>query len=322
MSDKPNEAEIEEFKKKAAALGFTVSNKDAKADKGKAPQHAAADDEDDPDSDEWFNPLRGSGFFHKQTLSFTKTYGDSLSNRMMVREFSNIKVDGAVIVTGFPSTSLASILTAGYLREQLKLPLVGVISSHAFAPRCIIERGLPSHSVRIFGDERLVVVLCEFKIPEAALIHTLTEALLDFASRHNSPIIVTVEGMPASDKKDPKLHFISTDKSLSETLIADGHKALEEAVVGGVTGAILSEGALSQSTGVASLLTPTSSSLPEAETAVTVVKVVVKYLSSLGHKVDVDTAPLESKAEELNKTIQHLLSSEKENTHASSAMYS
>jgi len=301
--------DLEAFKKKAASLGFTVV---PQKDKSK----------DDDDDDEWFNPLRGSGFFHKRTIGFSKTFGDSLANQMVLREFSDIKVDGAVVVTGFPSTSLASILTAGYLREQLKLPLVGVISSHAFLPRCIIERGLPSHSVRIFGDQRLVVVLCEFKIPEPSLIHTLTEALLEFATRHKAPIIITVEGMPATDTKETQLHFISTDKLLSETLIAGGHRALEEAVVGGVTGAILAEGCLCPTIGVATLLAPSARALPEAGTAVTVVKVVVAYLVSLGHTVDVDTAPLEEKAGEIHSTIQNLLSSEKENTRAADAMYS
>jgi len=200
--------------------------------------------------------------------------------------------------------------------------LVGVVSSYGFLPRCIIERGLPSHSVRIFGDQRLVVVLCEFKIPENAMIHALTESLLDFAARHNSPIIITVEGMPATDSKETQLHFISTDKTLSENLIADGHKALEEAVVGGVTGAILAEGCLSPTVNVATLLAPSARALPEAGTAVTVVKVVVQYLATLGHPVDVDTGPLAEKAGEIHSTIQNLLSNEKENTRAADAMYS
>jgi len=309
-TSKLSPSELEEFKKKAASLGFTLQETKPAQSKGKE-----IDDEE-------YNPLRGSGFYNKKQVGFTKDYGAALPDAIRVREFSDIDVDGAVILAGFPSTSLASILTCGYLREQLKLPLVGVISSHGFPPRCIIEKGVPSQSVRIFGDKRLVVVLCEFKIPSNELIHNLTDALLEFADRHKSPMMLTVEGVPVSDPSDKKLRFISTERDLSEKLISDEHVPLDEAVVGGVTGALLAEGVLRPETDVSCLLAPTLETFPEAESAVTVVKVIVQYLNTLGHKVEVDTAPLENKAGELHSTIQNLFANEKNNKRASDAMYS
>jgi len=311
--------ELEEFKKKAAALGFTVTPVAEAEQKGKAPALSKRVQYDD----EELNPLRGSGFYQRKEVAFSKTFGDSLSNTIVLKEFSDIDVEGAVVVTGFPSTSLASILTGGYLREQLKLPLIGVISSPAFPPRCIIERGVPSHSVRIFGDQRLVVILCEFKIPTNELINSLTSALLDFAERHKSPMIFTVEGMPASEEGEKHLHFISTDKDLSDQLIQADHSPLDEAVVGGVTGALLAEGVLMSTTHVSCLLTPTQSNFPEVSTAVIVVNVVVDYVNSIGkHKLTVDTKPLENKASELHDTIKHMLDNEKSNKHASDSLYS
>jgi len=303
-------AELEEFKKKAAALGFTAKPAPAK--------------EKQPLDEEEYNPLRGSGFYHKREVGFSKEYGgsDHSANKIRVREFKDIDVEGSVVLAGFPSTSLASILTGGYLREQLKLPLVGVISSYGFPPRCIIEKGVPSQSVRIFGDRRLVVILCEFKIPTNELINSLAEALLDFAERHKCPSLLTVEGVPVSDTSDKNLRFISTDRDLSEKLTVDGHTPLDEAVVGGVTGALLAEGVLQSATDVSCLLTPTAESFPDADSAVTVVKVVAHYLNSLGHKVEVDTTPLENKAGELHETIQNLFANEKSNKRASDAMYS
>ena len=53
----------------------------------------------------------------------------------------------------------------------------------------IINFPHPFYSVRIFGDRRLVVILCEFKIPTNELINSLTEALLDFSERHKSPSV-------------------------------------------------------------------------------------------------------------------------------------
>jgi len=312
-TSKMTKEELEEFKKKAASLGFTLS--EAKPKPATPPSSGKEIDEEE------YNPLRGSGFYNKREVGFTKDYGDSLANKIKIREFTDIDIDGAVILTAFPSTSLASILTGGYLREQLKLPLAGIISSNGFPPRCIIEKGVPSHSVRIFGDKRLVVILCEFKLPSNDLINSLATALLEFADRHKSPMILTIEGLPTSDATDKKLRFISTDRDLSEKLTADAHEPLDEAVVGGVTGALLAEGVLGP-IDVSCLLAPTMEAFPDAESAVMVVKVVIHYINTLGNDVKIDTAPLESKAGELHSTIENLFANEKNNKRASDAMYS
>ena len=85
--------------------------------------------------------------------------------------------------------------------------------------------------------------------------------------------------------------------------MADDHTPLDEAVVGGVTGALLAEGVLRPTTDVSCLLTPTAEAFPDADSAVTVVKVVAHYLNTLGHKVEVDTAPLENKVRRRIRTI-------------------
>jgi len=73
---------------------------------------------------------------------------------------------------------------------------------------------------------------------------------------------------------------------------------------------------------VSCLLTPILEGLPEANTAVAAVKVVVEYLTTLGFEVAIDTSPLERKAEELQNTIQNLLNNEKHNNQATDSIYS
>eukprot|EP00005_Dracoamoeba_jomungandri_P012494 CAMPEP_0174275294 /NCGR_PEP_ID=MMETSP0439-20130205/59746_1 /TAXON_ID=0 /ORGANISM="Stereomyxa ramosa, Strain Chinc5" /LENGTH=303 /DNA_ID=CAMNT_0015367385 /DNA_START=13 /DNA_END=924 /DNA_ORIENTATION=+ len=300
-----------DVKEQAAQLGFNVPEKkeEKKVEvKGK-------------EMDEESNPLRGSGFYKRKSVAFTKTYGDSVATQVKLRELEGANVKGAVIMTGFPSTSLASILSTGYIREQLKLPLVGVISSYAFPPRCIIEKGIPSHSVRIFGDTSLVVVLCEFKIPTPELNFLLTEALLDFAERHECPLLLTVEGVPVEDEDDQRLRFISTNSLFSENLLKNGHTPLDEAVVGGVTGALLAEGSLAE-VDVACLLAPMSKDVPDAKSAVTVVKTVTNFVKEeFFPELVIDTTSLENKANDLHKTIENLFKSEKQNASAFSSMY-
>jgi len=257
--------------------------------------------------------LKASGFYKKSKVSFEKEY-----RSVRVREFGAVDVTGATLVEGFPSVSLASILTTGYLREQLKLPLIGVISSSSFPPRAIIEGGKPSHPIRIFGDKRLVTILCEFKLPSNEVTYDVVDAILDFAERHKCKMIITIEGIPEEpDEKgkfDEKLSFISTSKPFSEAMMALDHKPLSDAIIAGVTGLILAEGGL-RDIDLGCLLAPAAANYPDAHGAVNVVKALASWLK----EPTIDIKPLEESANKLQTSISQFLKTEKEQSKSPAA---
>ena len=67
----------------------------------------------------------------------------------------------------FPSVSFTGIITCGFIVEQFNLPLIGVLSAASLPPRCVVEGGMAAHAIRIYGDKRIVIVQCEYKLPNA-----------------------------------------------------------------------------------------------------------------------------------------------------------
>jgi len=259
--------------------------------------------------------LKTSGYYTKSKVQFQQDYGI-----VRLREFGTFDIQGATVVTGFPSVSLASILTVGYLKEQMNLPMIAVISSDTFPPRAIIENGRPSHPIRIYGDKRIVVVVAEFKIPTTEAAYNVVDAILDFASRHKSKMVLTLEGLP-SDKIDPKtglldekLHFISTNREFSEAMLAKEHIPLTDAVITGVTGLILAEGGM-RDVELGCLLAPAAAHYPDAHGAVNVVKTIVEWLK----EPSIDIAPLEQSAQRLHRNIDKFLESAKDSKKGSSS---
>jgi len=256
---------------------------------------------------------QSTGLYSKEKVCHKITIGD-----VTLREFSSENLEGALMIEGFPSISLASILSAGYIREQLNLPLIGVLTSPKFPPRCIVENGIPIHPIRIFGNNKVVVCLCEFKLPTPELTYQVVSLLLDFADRHKISLFLTVEGLPiedaleegaeVSDQFYEQLAFVSTKESFTQKMSQLGHHPLNESVIVGVTGLILAEGALA-STDVACLIAPTSTRFPDAHSAVNVVKAISAYLPEL----NIDITPLAEKANQLQKSVQDLL--QKDKTH-------
>jgi len=248
-----------------------------------------------------------SGFFAKSACS----YQDNANSLVDVKEFEGIDVAGAPILCGFPTTSLTSVLVSGYTVEQLKLPLVGVITSNKFPPKCVIEKGVPAHPVRIYGDKRIVVIVCEFQMPSHEVTYAVVGAILRFAERHSSPIVIAIEGLP-SETVDPNsaeqheiLHFVSTNMLFADKMAKLGHQPVEEGVISGVTGLLLAEGSLSK-VDVACLLAPSSSKYPDAYAAVVVVKTLSNYLPTA-----IDHNPLLDRAQKLQNTVTKFLKAER-----------
>jgi len=137
--------------------------------------------------------LLKSGVTKKRRIVFKQKYGT-----ITLREYDNIQCDGSVVVEGFTSSSLTPILVANYLADQLELPLIGDILCDDFPPRAVVNNGQIQRSVRILGDQRIVVFLCEFSFAKADITNSIIEALLDFSARHKCSNLLSVEGIPKS----------------------------------------------------------------------------------------------------------------------------
>ncbi|KAH3756034.1 3-isopropylmalate dehydratase [Pelomyxa schiedti] len=255
--------------------------------------------------------LRSSGLIARpHACTFDKWFGPNKNVRL--REFGDLSaIAKAPIIPGFPSVSLTSILTAGYLAEQLELPLIGVISSPLFPPRCVLDRGRPCHPIRIFGDARLVVIMCEFKLEPPELAAAVCEAMFDFSARHQSSMIITVEGDPSKKPTDDdgfaiqNLLFVSTSSIFTAKMSEVGHQPLENGLISGMTGLILAEGPLCD-VEVACLLCPCNPMYPEAYSAVAVVNAIAHFLTD----IRIDTSQLEQKARTLQQQVTNLLKAE------------
>lgn len=120
--------------------------------------------------------------------------------KITLREFETSRhIDGAVIIEGFPNEGVVSPLVASYIREQLDLPLIGDITSRHFAPVANVQKGQVSHGIAIYGDSRVIVFESRYAINEPEIMHDISDAIYDFAARHNCRMIISSDGIT----KDP-----------------------------------------------------------------------------------------------------------------------
>jgi len=136
------------------------------------------------------------------------------------------KINDCVIVDGLPSSKfLTAVVVAGYLADQLHLPMIAEIRSRKFPLMCIIEKSNPLSAMRIVGNESVVVLMSEFKVADPELAEDVVDAVLDFALRHRARHIYTVEGMP----KEMFEAELKGRKERAEKRAAEAVKATAEA---------------------------------------------------------------------------------------------
>jgi predicted ATP-grasp superfamily ATP-dependent carboligase len=85
------------------------------------------------------------------------------------------------------------------LVKTMELPLVAYFTSPDIPVCCTLHSEQLSYPARVYGNKKVVVFVCEFQL-EDSVVPNMVDAIYDFAKRHNSPMIYSVEGKPVSDK--------------------------------------------------------------------------------------------------------------------------
>jgi len=131
----------------------------------------------------------------------TKIFVERMVDDMEVVEFVGIDCDGAAVLEAFPSVGVVAVIVGKEIVKTLELPLIGIIKSDGFQNSAVITSEQPSYPIRIYGDKRLVVFLCEMttKFPHEA-IPSIVNCIYDFAHRHKSPMVYSIEGIPKKEK--------------------------------------------------------------------------------------------------------------------------
>jgi uncharacterized protein len=236
-----------------------------------------------------------------------------MEREIIFREIEPLDCSKSMVLVSFPTTGLVGTLAAGYMVRQLKLKRVGTFSSDRFVPTAVINEGVPSPPVRMFGTKRdcapdelcneIIVIMTELPIP-IDMIKPMSDAILNWCKSKNTNIIVTLEGANAQLQPDqePNVYAVATTTKAKELIKKHEIEPLSEGMVGGVSGTLLYEGE-AQGKDVLCLLSEANFQLPGAMGAAKLVEIVSRMLPEL----KIDAKPLFEEAKELEDQLRNAL---------------
>jgi predicted ATP-grasp superfamily ATP-dependent carboligase len=216
---------------------------------------------------------------------------------------------GAVLLTSFPSAGLAAIVAAQYIVRSLNLPRIGYLDSPDAAPIALVQSGHVQPAVRVYGRPNLALVVSEFPT-SASASNSIAEAVLGAAEAKHCRMVLCLEGVvphpveeePETDAAESIWVVQSTaDAAQATSFRAAGARALEDGVIGGVSGAMLVRG-LHRRIPVAVLLTSSQGpeGFPDHRAGAALIEMLDRYVPELG----IDTGPLRTQAELIERALR------------------
>jgi len=233
-----------------------------------------------------------------------------MTNDLFIHEYKHLKLDRAMVVIGFPSIGLVSSIATNFIVKQMKLEKVAAIISDDFPPYSIVHEGNIIPPMRIHAGSRicdekgekcehLVVITSEF-MPSPNLLRPVVDLIIEWGRKNDANTILTLEGMNMGDNPEQKeILAVATGERCKSMLSTYGLKELNEGMVSGLSGVMLSEGdRLNQD--VICLLGPARADYPDARGAARLLEQVAKMLPEL----KLDPEPLFKEAETVERELR------------------
>jgi uncharacterized protein len=217
-----------------------------------------------------------------------------LSEEVKIIEKSKVP-SGATLVFGFPDVGLVGVIAASHLIDELNLSEVAYLDSRLLPPLIVLHEGLPHSSIRIFGNDNILLAISEAPIP-ADVLYPIMDALIDWAKSKNVKMMISLSGIPIQDRQDAKELKAFAAASNVEALKIAQDKSIEVLTEGYMVGpqAIMLQRAANAGTPALALLAQCFNNYPDPEAAAEVLKELGKITG-----VKVNVAKLLEKGEEI-----------------------
>lgn len=209
----------------------------------------------------------------------------------------------ADIIIGIPDVGLVGPIAATHIIESLKLPDIGYFESRIFPPITVVHDHVPKSPVRIYGSEKLVVLVAEMPIAPY-LVYPIADALIKWFKEKKPHLIISLGGVARQDRVDvdtPDVFGLPTDEEVAGKLTSAGIKVFEEGLLVGSYGTILKD-CMRANLHSVYLMAEAHMKYPDPGAAASAISAVNKLIGT-----NIDVSLLKEKSEEIRVRARDLM---------------
>ena len=251
----------------------------------------------------------------------------------------SIDIEDALVVCCFPSVGMVSSVVAHFLIDHLNLEFVGGVAHPKLPAICLVQDGVQLPPIRAYAGEpicklegvcdKVLLLMSELIVPDP-LVHEIVSSLFEWSKEQNAAMGILIDafamkGMKGGlngneplveyeDTEDVDVLGVAATPKMAEILQGMDIKLLEQGVIKGMTGAMLSEGS-SRKRNIMSIMVEADPRFPDARAAA----VIIEHLNKMLPVADLDHEPLLAEAQQLEDQIRSMMEGADSEPSASSA---
>ena len=213
-----------------------------------------------------------------------------------------ITIDDKILIAGFPGVGLTGSIAANFIIDSLKMEKIGYFLSDKLPPAAVVQEGIPSHPVRLYSKDHIMIMLSDFAIP-VQLSSIISNTLLNWKDKGQQfKLILTLEGIiteqPSQENKEIRVFGVGSTEPARKMLKEGNIELLDHGWITGASGLLLGEGNR-LNIDVICLLADANPMYPDARSAAKLVETVDTLLP----KIELDLKPLYEEAEKIKANI-------------------
>ena len=243
-----------------------------------------------------------------------------------IRLDKSVDIEGSLVVCCFPSVGMVSSVVAHFLIDHLELEFVGGVTHPKLPAVCLVHEGVPLPPIRAYsgqpickidGCDKVLLLMSELIVPDP-LVHEIVSELFTWSKNEKAAMGVLIDafarkGMNGGlNGSEPLVEYEDTEAvdvlgvaatpMMTELLEKMEIPLLEQGVIKGMTGVMLSEGA-SRGRNIMSLMVEADPRFPDARAAA----VIIEHLNKMLPVADLDHGPLLIEAQKLEEQIRNMV---------------
>ncbi len=200
-----------------------------------------------------------------------------------IKEFKKI-APGCTFILGFPGTGMAGSISSEFIIHKKGFEMLGHIRSPLLPAVAIIRDSRPQAPIRIYGKDKIVVVVADVMIPDS-LCHSFAAELVKWIKLQKPKEVIVLGGIENKDQKD-KNYVVSWKAKYLDDIKLDHMKL---GFVVGIYGPLMME--LMENNLPGYLILTEAQRGPDPKAAAVIVRHVAERI-----KMDIDPSSLEKEA--------------------------
>jgi uncharacterized protein len=209
------------------------------------------------------------------------------------------KPKNVTIIEGFPGFGLVATITIEYLIKHLKTEKIGTIEVDELPAITAIHGGKVIEPISLHYDKKHNLVLVHALNVNKQIEWKMAEMIEELASKLTAKEIISIEGVGSPNSKSRVFYYDTHDHKKFKDKIGEMALPLNEGVVVGVTGALLSK---ELKLPMKALFVEAESNLPDSRGAAEIIKVLDAYTT-----MNVDPKPLLKEANVFEEKLKDIL---------------